>query len=132
MVRALRLKAQSNKQGSAFVRLAQREALALPILNTAVIITADAGRCTRARIVVAPVAPLPYRCQEAENFLTGKSLSVESFTRAGDVAAAECNPRDSALRGSAEYRREMVRALTRKALRQAYEEAKLREWRRWK
>jgi CO/xanthine dehydrogenase FAD-binding subunit len=35
-------------------------------------------------------------------------------------------------RGSAEYRREMVKVLTRKALERAYEEAKVREWRRWK
>ncbi|MBW1802570.1 MAG: FAD binding domain-containing protein [Deltaproteobacteria bacterium] len=116
MVTALRFKAQENDQGSAFERLAQRKALALPILNTAVMVTADAGRCLRARIVVAPVAPLPYRCRAAEDFLTGAPMTPETFARAGEAAAGECNPRDSALRGGSEYRREMIKVLVRRAL----------------
>jgi len=124
MVTVLRFKAQSDKQGSAFARLAQREALALPVLNAAVMITADADRCTRARIVVAPVAPLPYRCREAEDFLTGTPLTLESFARAGEMAAGECHPRDSALRGSSEYRREMIKVLVRRALSSARERIK--------
>lgn len=124
MVTALRFKAQSSKQGSAFARLAQREALALPILNTAVMITADADRCTQARIVVAPVAPLPYRCKESEDFLTGTQLTLDSFARAGEMAAGECNPRDSLLRGSSEYRREMIKVLVRRALSSAMERIK--------
>ena len=50
---------------------------------------------------------------------------------AGEEAAKDARPIDD-FRASAEYRREMVKVLTKKCLMKAYEEAKLREWRRWK
>jgi carbon-monoxide dehydrogenase medium subunit len=53
------------------------------------------------------------------------------FEKAGEAASNDAKPIDD-FRASADYRREMVKVLTRRALRQAYEEAKLREWRRWK
>ena len=127
IVTAIRFRAQSGNQGSAFTRLAQREALALPILNTAVKITAgDNNVCARARIVVAPVALHPFRCKQAEDFLTGASLTMESFVGAAEEAAAESNPRYSALRGTAEYRREMIKVMVRRAMCKAMERVKTR------
>jgi carbon-monoxide dehydrogenase medium subunit len=120
IVTAIRFRAQYGNQGSAFSRLALREALALPILNTAVKISVGADNtCTGAQIVVAPVAPHPFRCKKAEGFLTGTPLAMESFVRAAEEAAREANPRDSALRGTAEYRREMVKVLVRRAISKA-------------
>ena len=53
------------------------------------------------------------------------------FEKAGVAASQDAKPIDD-FRASAEYRREMVKVLTKRALKRAYEEAKLREWRRWK
>ena len=65
------------------------------------------------------------------HFLPHKENHRDLFQKAGQEAAKDAKPIDD-FRASAEYRREMVKVLTRKGLKKAYEEAKLREWRRWK
>ncbi|MDP2917001.1 MAG: FAD binding domain-containing protein [Dehalococcoidia bacterium] len=119
LVTAIYFRALNSNQGSAFVRLAQRKALALPMLNVAVVVTVADGRFTDARIVIAPVAPAPFRSRKAEAVLKGAPVSRETMLRAAEAAQAEAQPRDSALRGSAEYRKEMVKVLVRRALEQA-------------
>ncbi len=119
LVTAIYFRALNSNQGSAFVRLAQRKALALPMLNVAVVVTVADGRFTDARIAIAPLAPAPFRSSKAEAVLKGAPVSRETMLRAAEAAQAEAQPRDSALRGSAEYRKEMVKVLVRRALEQA-------------
>lgn len=126
MVTALYIKGLKDNQGSAFARLSQRKALALPMLNVAVVVTAQDDRFEEARIVVAPVAPLPLRSKKAEAILKGAPIGSDSIVRAAEAAMDEAQPRDSALRGSAEYRKEMVKVLVRRALEQAAKRAMLR------
>lgn len=126
IVTALHFKSLRNNQGSVFVRLAQRKALALPMLNVAVVVTVQDGHFEEARIVIAPVAPAPFRSRKAEATLKGAFIGSDSINRAAEAAAGEAQPRDSALRGSAEYRREMVKVLVRRALEQAMQRAKQR------
>ena len=112
-----------DKQGSVFMRLAQRKALALPMLNVAVVVTVQNGCFEEARLVLAPVAPKPFRSRKAEAALKGASVTPDAIRKAAEVAAEESQPRDSELRGSAMYRREMVRVLVRRALEQAVQRA---------
>ena len=124
IVTAIYFKGLRNNQGSAFVRLAQRKALALPMLNVAVVVTVQDDHFEEARIVVAPVAPTPLRLRKAEAVLQGALIGLDSINTAAESAASEAQPRDSDLRGSAEYRKEMVRVLVRRALEQAAQRAK--------
>jgi len=103
-------------EASAFVRLSPRRALSLPILNVAVRVQIKDGRWERARICVAPVAPKPFLCQEAAEALLGAEVSQEKIEEAAKIAAELAQPRDSLLRGSRAYRKEMVRVLVRRAL----------------
>ncbi|SMB99504.1 carbon-monoxide dehydrogenase medium subunit [Thermanaeromonas toyohensis ToBE] len=103
-------------EASAFVRLSPRRALSLPILNVAVRVQIKDGRWERARICVAPVAPQPFLCQEAAEALIGAKVSQEKIQEAAKIAAELAQPRDSLLRGSRAYRKEMVRVLVRRAL----------------
>ncbi|MBI4285479.1 MAG: FAD binding domain-containing protein [Chloroflexi bacterium] len=119
IVTAIHFKGSRGNQASAFARLAQRQALALPMLNTAVVVAIRDGRFAEARIVVAPVAPLPLRARQAEQGLKDAPVSADRIVEAAEAAAQESRPRDSLLRGSAEYRRNMVRVLVRRALEQA-------------
>ncbi len=124
IVTAIYFEGLRDNQGSAFVRLAQRKALALPMLNVAVIATVQDSRFQDVRIAIAPVAPMPLRSRKAEAALFGKSVSPEAIEAAAEIAEDEAQPRDSALRGSAEYRKEMVRVLVRRAIEQAVQKIK--------
>lgn len=123
IVTALYFKGLRNNQGSAFARLAQRKALALPMLNVAAVTTIKGGRFEESRIAIGPVAPLPFRARGAEGILKKADTGQRSIDEAADAAASEARPRDSALRGSAEYRREMVKVFVRRALERAKQRA---------
>jgi carbon-monoxide dehydrogenase medium subunit len=123
IVIGLYFKGLQNNQGSAFVRLSQRKALALPMLNVAVVVTVQDGHFEETRIAVGPVAPLPFRSRKAEATLKNAFIGQEAIDRAAEAAALEVQPRDSALRGSAEYRREMVKVLLRRAFGKAIQRA---------
>jgi carbon-monoxide dehydrogenase medium subunit len=105
--------------GWAFLRLAQRRALILPMLNTAVVVQVAAGRFVEARIAVGPVAATPLRPCLAEDALRGQPVSAEAIATAARLAMEAAHPRDSAVRGSGEYRRAMVEVLVRRGLEQA-------------
>lgn len=107
-------------EGSAFKRLSPRRALSLPMLNTAVRVQVRGGRCTRARICIAPVAPRPYLCDEAAAILVGAEPCPEVIARAAAAAREAARPRDSLLRGSGAYRKEMTAVLVGRALEEAF------------
>jgi carbon-monoxide dehydrogenase medium subunit len=73
-------------------------------------------------IVLAAVAPTPLRAVNAEALLRGQQPTPELFQAVAQAASEEARPIGD-VRGSAAYRREMVRVLTRRALEQALHEA---------
>lgn len=107
-----------------FIKLALRRAQAIAVVNTAVIVDFDhtngaplAGQpAARARIALGSVAPTIVRAPEAETYLEGRLLSAEVMAEAAALAAKAARPIDD-VRGPADYRREMVRVTTRRALR---------------
>lgn len=119
--------------GGGYVKLGVRRALEISLVNVAAFFALDgpSGPIKEARIVLGAVAPVPMRAPSAEAVLMGEKPEDELFEKAGNAAAKDAKPIDD-FRASAEYRRDMVKVLTRRALKLAYEEAKLREWRRWK
>jgi carbon-monoxide dehydrogenase medium subunit len=78
----------------------------------------EAGVITDARIGIGGVEGHPRRITGAERMLEGKAPNVALFRAAADVAAAAVTPMDDPAI-SAEYRRELVFAVTRRALEQA-------------
>jgi len=81
----------------------------------------DNGRIETARIALGAVAPVPMRATLAEAQLVGQKvadITPEIIADAAAIAAGECEPRDDH-RASAEYRRDMVRVLTRRQISRA-------------
>jgi CO/xanthine dehydrogenase FAD-binding subunit len=110
--------------GAGYMKLGVRKALEISIVNVAAFLSLDgAGVIRTARVVLGAVAPIPIRAPSAETVLVGQMPSQEVFAKAGDAAAGDSRPIDD-FRGSAEYRREMVKVLTRRALQTALDEAR--------
>jgi CO/xanthine dehydrogenase FAD-binding subunit len=107
--------------GCCYLRLSKRKALALPILVCGVLIKVDRKRriIEEAAIALGPVSPIPYRAKATEACLRGARICKETIDMAAQNASDESNPRPSLLRGSGEYRKEMVKVLVRRALMQA-------------
>jgi carbon-monoxide dehydrogenase medium subunit len=72
------------------------------------------------RIALGAVAPRPMRASQAEALLTKNHFDRQGIEAAAEQAAKEAEP-ISDLRGSAEYRRQMVKVLTRRTLNKACE-----------
>lgn len=124
LVAGVKFPACSKNQGSSFVRLSQRRALALPMLNVAVMVSLEEDRFEWVRIAMAPVGPGPVRAAGAEELLKGAVAEPEVIKKAAREAAAQADPRDSALRGSREYRLAVLPVLVGRALEMAVAQAK--------
>ena len=104
-----------------YIGLKSREALDLAIVSVAVLLHKKDGRLNP-RIALGAVAPTPIRAKSAEAFLAEAQSIDDAFIRqAAMLASLEVSP-ISDVRASAEYRREMVRNLTVRALQQAIAE----------
>jgi len=75
----------------------------------------DKDRCDDARIVLGCVGLTPIRAKEAEAALRGKPLTAKSIEAAADAARIAAQP-TSDTRGSANYKRVLVRALVKRAI----------------
>lgn len=107
--------------GSTYLKFGLRRSGALAIVGVAVAVTVADGLVSNARIVLGAVAPVPLRAEEAEKTLVGRELTPEVAEEAAR-AAVPAYIRPSAKRGSAEYRRDLVRVFTRRALEKAVRE----------
>jgi carbon-monoxide dehydrogenase medium subunit len=82
----------------------------------------NGGTCARAGIGLTNVGPTPIEARQAEALLRGRRLDDAAVRAAAQAAADESDPAAD-LRGSVEYKRDLVRVLTARALRRALERA---------
>lgn len=103
-----------------YLKLGRRTSVDLAIVNVAVLLTLNpsTGICERVRIALGAVAPTPIRAKRAEKILEGNLLQDALIQRAAEEAKQECRPITD-IRGTAEYRKEMVGVLVEKAIRQS-------------
>ncbi|HUT72244.1 MAG TPA: xanthine dehydrogenase family protein subunit M [Desulfatiglandales bacterium] len=107
--------------GMVYIKHTVRAAMELAIVGVATIVTLQDGACSDAKIALGAVAPTPMRATKAESLLRGKPFSAGLVRKAAAAASEEARP-ISDIRGSTEYRKEMVRTLTARALNKAKEE----------
>lgn len=101
---------------SAFDRIARRKSLSLPILNLAVVLKKDKNLCQEIRIAAGPISVQPLRLRQVESCLVGKELSQEIIDEAGKLISQIANPRESVLRGSSVYRKELLGMMLKRTL----------------
>ncbi len=101
-----------------YLKLTPRRSMDLAIVGVAVVVILGDGICNDIRIALGAVAPTPIRAERAEGILRGQKFNSEVMEKAAQIAAEESRPIDDH-RASVEYRREMVKLLTRRAMEQA-------------
>jgi carbon-monoxide dehydrogenase medium subunit len=101
--------------GGCYIRHTPRRELDIAVVGVASQVTMANGVCAKARISLAAVAPTPVRATAAEAALEGKPITPELIERAADLAGQAAKP-ISDQRGSADFRRHLVRILTRRTL----------------
>ena len=117
----IRVPSPNGGSGGAYEKL-ERKVGDFATVAIAVQLTVRDGTCQEAGIALTAVGPTNLRARQAEDSLRGGSLDEQSLRAAADLAAQEAQPAAD-LRGSEEYKRDMVRVLTVRALRRALERA---------
>ena len=101
----------------AFIKLPARSYKDLASAIVAVVVEKKYNICSSARISVGAVWHFPQRAGKAEDYLRGKPLDYDVTSRAAEIASDELSYMTD-IRASAEYRREVVRVLVDRALKQ--------------
>ena len=107
--------ALTDTQRGTFIKLALRRAQAISLVNAAIILNLKDDTVKSAVITLGAVTPTIIHAVEAEKFLAKKKLNEKNIAHAAELAMQAARPIDD-VRGSAEYRREMVRVITMRGL----------------
>lgn len=92
----------------------KRTAPVYPTASAAVQLTMDDDTCRDAKIAMGCVGLTAIRATEAEKVLRGKALDAKAMDGAAEAARAAAEPQED-MRGSAEYKRQLVGALVKQA-----------------
>ncbi len=95
------------------------------IVSVAASVTLDSrgSTCTDARIVLGAAASIPLRARKAEKLLIGQKLDDSLLEKIGKKASDEADP-VADIHASEEYRRYLVKALTKRMVKKAWERVK--------
>lgn len=100
-----------------FLKVGQRKAQTLSVVNVAVRLEMDGATCNDARIVLGSMAPTPLRCTDAEELIKGKTLDKALIDECAAAAVAQSAPIDDQ-RATGWYRMKAGTALVGRALAQ--------------
>jgi aerobic carbon-monoxide dehydrogenase medium subunit len=106
------------RPGWSHIKFTPRSIEDFATVGVAITLKANNGACEDIRIGLNSVASTIVHARKAEEVLRGKSITDAALQEMGEVAATECDPTDDN-RGSAEYKREMVKVLVRRATEEA-------------
>jgi len=107
------------KAGGTYLKL-ERKVGDFATVAVAVHVSFSDGAVGRAGIALTGVGPRNLRARVAEEALSGRTLDDEAIGEAGRLAAEAAEPRDD-MRGSADYKRNVVRVFVERGLRKARE-----------
>lgn len=103
----------------AFLKLRRHQSsVDIATVNVGAVVGIDEGAITSARVALGAVGETPFESEGAAAAVVGREPSDEAFRAAGAAAAAEARPITD-IRASADYRRDMIGVLVRRALEEA-------------
>ncbi len=108
--------------GVSYQHISARGKVDISAVCVGAMVLMDKEICRETRIFLGAVGPTPLQAKETEQLIRGKALTKEVIEAAGTRASNESKP-ISDVRSSAEYRKQMVAVLTRRALTEARDRA---------
>ncbi len=122
IVTALHFPPAPQKSAGVYLKLGRNSLSDLAIVGVTALGYPDERARTgfRLKLALASVAPVPLLLNEVEQYFLDHPISEETIHEAACMAEAACSPIDD-VRGSAAYRRAMVKSLTKKALSSLWE-----------
>ena len=117
LLKELVLPVPTNNTASAYLRFIPRNEMDIAVAGVGSLIEVDPSTkiVTKARIALASVAPTPVRAYAAEEFLEGTMIDAAAIDKTAGLAIDSAVPITD-VRGSAEYRKELIRVLTKRTL----------------
>ena len=117
ILKELVLPTPSANTASAYLRFIPRNEMDIAVAGVGSLIEVDPSSkvVTKARIALASVAPTPVRAYAAEEYLEGTTIDEAAINKTADLAVKAAVPITD-VRGSAEYRKELIRVLTNRTL----------------
>ena len=114
-----------------FLKFGLRKGQALALVNVAASFWPDWDNETfrEPRVALGAVAPKVIRSESAEKFLAGEEITSDTMAEAGRLAAGDAKPIND-MRASAQYRRDLVAVLTKRALEGAWDLAQKKKSRK--
>lgn len=119
----IRIPVPPARSGGSYVKLERKVGDFATAAAAAQVTLGAGGEVQTVGIALTNAGPVPLRAAEAERYLTGKQPTEEAIAEAARLAASAATP-SADRRGAVEYKREMARVLTGRALRRAVERAK--------
>ena len=114
---------EADGTGSAYTKLANK-ASHYAVVGVAATVTVSDGVCTAARIGITGAGPFPVRSRRAERILVGKAPSASVIRQAAQRGGVELEGQfNEDVHASAEYRAEMAKVFTGRALESAFARA---------
>lgn len=86
-----------------------------PLANVALSAVKNNGTCSEVRLVIGAATPVPQRISQAETFLEGRTITLDTAAEAAELVAKDLQPISDG-RGDGEYRRSVVRTAVRRLL----------------
>jgi carbon-monoxide dehydrogenase medium subunit len=121
IVTEVRVPRPAGRSGGAYLKL-ERKVGDFATAAVGVQLAFDDGHVARAGIALTGVGGTNLRAAEAEDSLAGSALDDDAIRNAAELAAQAARPQDD-IRGTADYKRRVVRVFTERALRRAAEVA---------
>jgi carbon-monoxide dehydrogenase medium subunit len=122
LVTEVEVKIPPKGSGGAYVAF-KRAAPVYPTASAAVQLTMEDDACRDAAIALGCVGLTAIRASEAEAALRGQNVNEKSIASAAEAARAAADPHPD-MRGSADYKRELVAALVKRAIQIALRRAR--------
>ncbi len=121
LLTAIRFKRISAETGWSFREFSRRHG-DFALAAAGALLTLEEGIVSDARLAIGGAGPVAFRARKAEALLQGQVLTDELLEEAAELAAAGADPEPDA-QASVEYRRHLVKVLSRQALAEARQRA---------